>query len=90
MSVKVVPSEIIEKQIFMIRGQKVMVDKTLAGLYGVETKVLVQAVNRNKVRFPSDFMFQLTKVEFINLRSQFGFGLINSVEKNDNNGTFSV
>ena len=54
----------------MIRGKKVMIDQDLAVLYSVETKILIQAVKRNIKRFPEDFMFQLTKTEFINLRSQ--------------------
>ena len=57
--------------ILLIRGQKVMLDVTLAALYRVETRVLVQAVKRNAARFPRDFMFQLTKKEFHGLRSQF-------------------
>lgn len=60
----------IENQILLIRGQKVLLDSTLAELYGVETKVLLQAVKRNISRFPDDFMFQLTKQEFNHLRSQ--------------------
>ena len=59
----------IESLIYEIRGQKVMLDRDLAKLYGVETKVLNQAVKRNIKRFPEDFMFQLTKDEC--LRSQF-------------------
>jgi hypothetical protein len=62
---------IIEKRIFIIRGQKVMLDSDLAELYGVETKVLNQQVRRNLARFPDDFMFSLTWDEFENLRSQF-------------------
>ena len=58
-----VPMERIERAIFVIRGQKVMLDADLAELYGVLTKVLNQAVKRNKERFPVDFMFQLTKEE---------------------------
>lgn len=58
-----VPMERIERAIFLIRGQKVMLDADLAELYGVLTKVLNQAVKRNKERFPVDFMFQLTKEE---------------------------
>ena len=64
--------EIIEKKIFIIRGQKVMLDKDLAMLYGVETFNLNKAVKRNLTRFPSDFMFQLTREEFNNLIFQFG------------------
>ena len=58
-----VPMERIERAIFVIRRQKVMLDADLAELYGVLTKVLNQAVKRNKERFPVDFMFQLTKEE---------------------------
>jgi hypothetical protein len=60
----------IEDKIFLIRGQKVMLSTDLAQLYGVEPRVLVQAVKRNLDRFPEDFMFQLTDKEFINLKSQ--------------------
>ena len=63
--------EEINSKIFEIRGQKVMLDKDLAIFYGVETKVLNQAVKRNIERFPIDFMFRLTKEEFENLKSQF-------------------
>ncbi len=63
--------ERIERAIFLIRGQKVMLDRDLAELYGVETKVLKQAVRRSIKRFPDDFMFELTKEEFENWRSQF-------------------
>ncbi len=59
----------IERRIYLIRKQKVMLDTDLAELYGVETRVLVQAVKRNIERFPSDFMFQLTKEEDELLRS---------------------
>lgn len=65
-----VPVDRIEKAILLIRGQKIMLDADLAGLYGVETKVLVQAVKRNLERFPEDFMFQLSQEEFAILRSQ--------------------
>lgn len=67
----IVPMERIEKRIYLFRGKKVMIDSHLAELYGVQTKVLVQAVKRNIDRFPEDFMFQLTKDEFDTLRSQF-------------------
>jgi len=67
-----VPVERIEKAILLIRGQKVMLDGDLAALYGVETKMLVRAVKRNTNRFPTDFMFQLSKEEFDNLRFHFG------------------
>jgi len=65
-----IPAERIEKAILLIRGQKVMLDSDLAALYGVETRVLKQAVRRNRKRFPSDFMFELTKEENRSLRSQ--------------------
>ena len=64
------PIEKIEKSIFIIRGQKVMLDTHLAELYGVPTKVLNQSVKRNLERFPDDFMFQLTDEETELLRSQ--------------------
>ena len=65
-----VPIERIANKIYFIRDTKVMFDRDLAELYGVETKVLKQAVRRNIKRFPNDFMFELTKDEFENLRSQ--------------------
>jgi hypothetical protein len=65
-----IPAEIIENKIYLIRKQKVMLDQDLAKLYEVETKVLVQAVKRNIDRFPDDFMFQLNNQEAVNLRSQ--------------------
>jgi hypothetical protein len=67
-----VPPERIERSILLIRSHRVMLDADLAALYGVETKQLIQAVKRNIFRFPSDFMFELSKEEFKNLRSQFG------------------
>jgi len=66
----VIPAERIESAILLLRGERVLLDRDLAALYGVETKVLVQAVKRNLDRFPRDFMFQLTKKEFDDLRSQ--------------------
>lgn len=63
--------EIIENRIIELRGQKVMLDFHLADLYEIETKVLKQAVRRNLHRFPFDFMFELSQVEFDSLRSQF-------------------
>jgi hypothetical protein len=60
----------IEALIYLIRGRKVMLDSDLADLYGVETRALKQAVRRNRNRFPSDFMFELTKEENRALRSQ--------------------
>jgi hypothetical protein len=65
------PIERIDRAILVIRGHKVMLDADLANLYGVEPKVLNQAVKRNIVRFPADFMFQLTAEEVDRLRSQF-------------------
>ena len=65
-----IPVDRIEKAILFMRGQKVMLDADLAELYGVETRVLVQAVKRNLDRFPNDFMFQLSTEEVDALRSQ--------------------
>ena len=62
---------IIQRKIFEIRGQKVILDRDLAALYQVETRVLNQAVKRNIERFPEDFMFQLTREEWQILKSQF-------------------
>ena len=66
-----IPQETIAQKIFLICGHKVMLSTHLAHLYGVEPKVLVQAVKRNLERFPRDFMFQLNAREFENLKSQF-------------------
>jgi len=65
------PDEVVMQQIYMIRGQKVMLDRDLAVLYGYETKRMNEQVKRNKERFPASFMFQLTDEEVKNLRSQF-------------------
>ena len=67
----IVPIERITSKIYFIRNRKVMLDKDLAELYGVETRVLNQAVKRHKKRFPDDFMFQLSKSEYEFLISQF-------------------
>jgi len=70
----IVPEEVIERKILLLRGQKVMLDEDLATLYGVEVRVLNQAVKRNTMRFPADFMFQLNQEEYAEctaLRSQF-------------------
>jgi len=67
---ELVPIELIASKIYLIRSIKVMLDRDLAELYGVETKVLKQAVRRNIDRFPADFMFELTKGENQSLRSQ--------------------
>lgn len=64
------PTERIEQAILQIRGQKVMLDEDLAAIYGVELKVLNQAVKRKGNRFPRDFMFQITQAEHDSLRSQ--------------------
>ena len=69
---ELIPQEIIEKKIFLIRGHKVMLDKDLARLYGVTTGNLNKAVGRNSERFPEGFVFQLTKEEFKNLIFHFG------------------
>lgn len=66
----IVPDEVIMNKIFVIRGQKVMLDNDLSELYGVETKRLKEQVRRNINRFPEDFMFELTREEFLSLRSQ--------------------
>ena len=65
-----IPLKIIINKIFLIRNKKVMFDKDLSKLYGVETKVLKQQVRRNLKRFPKDFMFELTKKEFKNWKTQ--------------------
>jgi len=66
---ELVPAEL-KQRIYSVRGQSVMLSNHLAELYGVEPKVLVQAMKRNLTRFPADFMFQLTVEEFANLKSQ--------------------
>ena len=67
----IIPDELVINKIYLIRGQKIMVDMDLAKLYGVPTKAFNQAVKRNAERFPGDFMFRLTKKEWESLRSQF-------------------
>lgn len=62
--------EVVMNKIYVIRGKKVMVDRDLAELYGVETRVLNQAVRRNQTRFPEDFMFQMTREELRAWKSQ--------------------
>ena len=66
----ILPAERIESQILLIRGHKVMLSPHLAALYGVAPRALVQAVKRNRERFPKDFMFQLSAREFAVLKSQ--------------------
>ncbi len=68
---EIVPTETIASKIYLIRGIKVMLDRDLAELYCVETKRLKEQVKRNLERFPEDFMFELSKEESKNLRSQF-------------------
>ncbi len=65
-----IPDEVVMSKIYFIRGQKVMLDKDLAELYGVETRRLNEQVKRNISRFPGDFMFQLSNDEYQNLKSQ--------------------
>lgn len=83
---ELIPIEIIENKIFLIRGQKVMLDRDLAQLYDVETKRLNEAVRRNIERFPERFMFQLTKEEWANLRCQIGTASLKSQIATSNRG----
>lgn len=66
----IIPVERIQQCIYLIRGQKVLLDEDLARFYGVQTRVLNQAVSRNADRFPEDFVFRLNAEEFTNLKSQ--------------------
>lgn len=66
-----IPEKVIWQKIYDIRGKKVMLDRDLAAMYGVETRMLKQAVRRNKKRFPEDFMFEMSKVELDIWRSHF-------------------
>ena len=68
----ILPAGRIEERILVLRGQRVMLDADLAELYGTQTGALVRAVKRNKERFPTDFMFQLSQREYDNLRCQIG------------------
>jgi len=68
--IELISTEQITEKIYLIRGTKVMLDRDLASLYRVETKYLKQSVRRNTNRFPDDFMFELSKEEFANLKSQ--------------------
>ena len=81
----IISVEQIESQIFLIRGQKVMLDADLAELYGVPTKALNQAIKRNSERFPLDFMFQLTAEEFADLKSQIATSHLRSQIVTSNN-----
>lgn len=67
---ELITNDDLQTKIFTIRGVQVMLDRDLASLYGVQTKVLNQAVNRNPERFPENFCFTLSKEEFKNWRSQ--------------------
>jgi len=66
-----IPDEVVMSKIYIIRGVNVMIDRDLSELYGVETKYLKRQVKRNMIRFPEDFMFELTDQEFTEWRSQF-------------------
>ena len=68
--ISIIPDDNVINKIYFIRNQKVMIDRDLAMLYGVETRVFKQAVRRNIKRFPDDFMFELSAEEFVNWRSQ--------------------
>ena len=68
----IIPDEVINNRIYLIRGHKIMIDKDLADLYKIETKQLKRQVRRNMERFPEDFMFELNEVEAEILRSQIG------------------
>lgn len=67
-----IPDEVLLNKIYLIRGQKVMLDSDLSDLYGVENKRLKEQVRRNSDRFPEDFMFELTKEEYSEIKSHFG------------------
>lgn len=67
---KIIQNQAIDYSIYVVRGHRIMLDEDLAKLYGVQTRVLNQAIHRNKSRFPEDFMFQLTTDEYANLMSQ--------------------
>ena len=74
----------VQNKIYLIRGHRVMIDRDLAEMYGVETRTLNQAVKRNFERFPDDFMFQLTELEFQNWTSQI------VISNSDNLGLYCV
>ena len=69
---RLMPADQIERTILLLRGQRVILDSELARFYGVATKLLKRAVRRNLARFPPDFMFQLTALEYGSLRCQSG------------------
>jgi len=66
-----IPDEVILSKIYLIRGQKVLLDRDLANLYGIETKELKRSCRRNAIRFPIDFMFEMTMEELQDWRAQF-------------------
>jgi phage regulator Rha-like protein len=72
MTTKLIPQEVIQTKIFLLRGKKVMLDKDLAALYGVKNEHLKRQVRRNIERFPDDFLLTLTREEFVNLTRHFG------------------
>ncbi len=72
MSKTSIEQQVIERKIYVLRGRNIMLDRDLAELYGVSTKVIKRQVRRNRDRFPDDFMFELSKVETENWRRQFG------------------
>jgi ORF6N domain-containing protein len=78
--------ETVENTIHLVRGQRVMLDSDLAGIYGVTTKRLNEGLRRNLNRFPPDFAFQLTREEFINLRSQFATSSLRSLSATSKHG----
>ena len=78
---------LVKSKIYTIRGQKVMLDFDLAAMYGVETRAMNQAVKRNIERFPDDFMFQLTKGEFMILKSQIATSNSNDIQDNSTKAT---
>ena len=82
--------EKIQSKIYVIRGQRVMLDRDLASMYGVETKVLNQAVKRNIERFPEDFMFQLTKDEYEILTSSILRSQIVTANIEDDKGDYNL
>ncbi len=84
-----IPIERIEQVIFLIRGQKVILDGDLARIYGVPTKRLNEQVKRNRKRFPDDFAFQLTVTEFANLKSQFAISSLQPTDFHKDNPNWS-
>jgi hypothetical protein len=90
---QLIPIERVEKLILLLRGEKVLLEQQLAELHGVPVKVLIQAVKRNRDRFPEDFMFQLSREEFDHLKSQFvtsSWGGLPKGEGSTSNATRSI